>query len=248
MGTSAFEPQYRQNPVQKTAPSSRPSGSSTTNLKNCRHISPSSSGRLSAAACCSVPTITFFFLSGPTGAPTPAPAFLTGTPYSGGLQALAAPPLHSALYLALMIEGHLERRGLYFARRISIATVASPPSAFLPPYSPATPRLITIRGTRSRSESTVTSVRITTESFATCPACLVQPNPIDEGNASCPDCGIQSLQSRSNDHGDSEHRLAWRTMNYMGRKMYCATRFPLGETNSRRRWRPQRNPGSLLCY
>ena len=42
----------------------------------------------------------------------------------GGVLALAALSLHGALYLALKTEGHLERRALYFARRIWIATVA----------------------------------------------------------------------------------------------------------------------------
>jgi cytochrome d ubiquinol oxidase subunit II len=37
--------------------------------------------------------------------------------------ALAAISLHGALYLALKTEGHLERRALYFARRIWIGTV-----------------------------------------------------------------------------------------------------------------------------
>ena len=42
----------------------------------------------------------------------------------GGVLALAAVSLHGALYLALKTEGHLERRALYLARRVWIATVA----------------------------------------------------------------------------------------------------------------------------
>jgi cytochrome d ubiquinol oxidase subunit II len=40
-----------------------------------------------------------------------------------GLLTLAALSLHGALYLALKTEGHLERRALYFARRIWIVSV-----------------------------------------------------------------------------------------------------------------------------
>src|ERR1700691_2726490 len=42
----------------------------------------------------------------------------------GGVVALVALATHGALWLALKTEGHLERRALYFARRIWIATVA----------------------------------------------------------------------------------------------------------------------------
>jgi cytochrome d ubiquinol oxidase subunit II len=53
----------------------------------------------------------------------PDPGILDWYTVLGGVLALVAISLHGALYLALKTEGHLERRVLYFARRIWIATV-----------------------------------------------------------------------------------------------------------------------------
>jgi cytochrome d ubiquinol oxidase subunit II len=53
----------------------------------------------------------------------PSPGILDWYTVLGGVLAVAALSLHGALYLALKTEGHLERRALYFARRIWLATV-----------------------------------------------------------------------------------------------------------------------------
>lgn len=53
-----------------------------------------------------------------------SPGILDWYTVLGGVLAMAALSLHGALYLALKTEGHLERRALYFARRIWLATVA----------------------------------------------------------------------------------------------------------------------------
>ncbi|MBB6144456.1 cytochrome d ubiquinol oxidase subunit II [Silvibacterium bohemicum] len=54
----------------------------------------------------------------------PNPGILDWYTILGSILALAALSLHGALYLALKTEGHLERRALYFSRRIWIASVA----------------------------------------------------------------------------------------------------------------------------
>ena len=53
-----------------------------------------------------------------------SPGILDWYTVLGGVLALAALSLHGAVYLALKTRDHLERRALYFARRIWIATVA----------------------------------------------------------------------------------------------------------------------------
>jgi cytochrome d ubiquinol oxidase subunit II len=53
----------------------------------------------------------------------PSPGILDWYTVLGGVLALAALSLHGALYLALKTEGDLERRALYFARRIWVASV-----------------------------------------------------------------------------------------------------------------------------
>jgi len=52
-----------------------------------------------------------------------SPGILDWYTILGGVLAVAALSLHGALYLALKTEGHLERRALYLARRVWIATV-----------------------------------------------------------------------------------------------------------------------------
>lgn len=54
----------------------------------------------------------------------PSPGILDWYTVLGGVLAVAALSLHGALYLALKTEGDLERRSLYFARRIWVASVA----------------------------------------------------------------------------------------------------------------------------